>query len=259
MTNFAFAMPVPAKKTDEQWHHLNEMLGKTVSSILNQSRNDFRVYVAGHDFPEILSSFNDSRIEFISVDYKRISDPAQGRKDKNRKRWAIAARFREAGGGYFMYMDSDDYVHRDLVQYVHEDNNRVGYFIREGYALDYKGKRVAPIPGAWKKNFNEVCGSSGMIYFGPEDLPRSPYSRFSLRTEAYFKVRNHKVFETIEWRGGRTAPVPFPAGIYNVNNELNLSNILVRTEERQRELANAIAKLEITDPGDILQEFGIEL
>ena len=257
MVNFAFAIPIAPYHHPEQWGHLSTMLAETLRSVLNQRNPNFRAFVAGHERPDVLDTVDDPRIEFIDVGFDKPTSSDERRRDKRYKRWAIAARFRKLGGGYFMYLDADDYVHRDLTEYVLTDDNKAGYFIADGYALDYRNRVLAPIPGAWRKPYNHVCGSSGIVYFEEEDLPKMPYPDQKLRLNNYFKIRNHLSFEDVSLRGILSAPIPFPAGIYNVNNALNLSNELVRSEERQEQLIAGIAKRRIKDTAQISEDFGI--
>lgn len=255
--NFVFAIPIAGYSNDTQWEHLSELLLRTVRSALNQRDPNFRIFIAGHERPERLDEITDERVEFISVSFDKPTSPKARRQDKTRKRWAIAARYRTLGGGYFMYLDADDYVHRDLVGYVLEDDSRSGYFIPEGYALDYKNATLAPIPGAWRKPFNHVCGSSGIVYFRERDLPRNPFPEQRLRRDKYFKIRNHLSFQDVALGERPNTPVPFRAAIYNVNNELNLSNVIVRTPERQQRLIEGIRKRKIKDDKEILEAFGV--
>ena len=256
-TSFIFAIPVAPFVDQKQWDHLNELLLATLRSALNQSNANFRILVAGHERPEALDQVGDDRVEFVPVAFPKPSDPRSRRQDKRRKRWAIAARFRQMGGGYFMYLDADDYVHRDLVQFVLDDDNKSGYFIPEGYALDYKNGVLATIPGAWRKPFNHVCGSSGIVYFRPQDLPKAPYPVQRLATQPYFKYRNHLSFQDVSLTDRPNTAIPFRAAIYVVNNDINLSNVIVRTPERQERLIAGIKKRRIEDDSAILQQFGV--
>jgi len=256
--NFVFAIPIAGYTSPTQWEHLSELLLRTIRSTLNQGNPHFKVFVAGHERPARLDEITDERVEFIPVEFAKPTTPRGRRQDKTRKRWAIAAHYRKLGGGYFMYLDADDYVHRNLVDHVLTDDNRSGYFIPEGYALDYKNANLAPIPGAWRKPFNHVCGSSGIVYFEPDDLPRKPFPQQWLRKEPYFKIRNHLSFQDVSLREQPNSPIPFPAAIYNVNNALNLSNVIVRTPERQLRLIEGIRKRKIKDDRPILEAFGVE-
>jgi predicted O-methyltransferase YrrM len=241
MKIFHFAIPVAPRRDAEQWARVNELLALTLGSIRNQSDDRYVIHVCAHERPAALDDPANAAVRFIQVDFPRPADDRTKRRDKRQKRWQIARAVREMGGGYFMHMDADDLVHRDLVRYILGDHNENGYVIREGYALDFGNRRVAPIPGAFRKGFNRVCGSSGVMYLLPGDLPSMPYNE-KQGTTLFERITSHKYYEDGNGRKDRPlTSVPFPAGVYMLNNGVNLSNILVRTEERQLELIRGIA------------------
>ena len=253
-----FAIPISPKLSDEQWDHLDALLTLTLESIDNQTDKNYTVYVCGHSCPPAVASGSFKNVEFLQADFPVPTSDDQRRRDKRRKRWRIATEVHKRGGGYYMYLDADDLVHKDLVAYVRSDNNEVGYLITHGYALDYANRRIAPIPGAWRKQFNEVCGSSGIVYMLPEDLPTEPYPSEPNLDLLYFQISNHTRFATMAMREGKQlAPLPFPGGIYTLNHALNLSSILVRTEERQVKLIESIKRLKIDDVSEINDNFGL--
>lgn len=252
-----FAIPVSARKDDAQWSRVNELLKLTLGSILNQTSDRYKIFVCGHDRPEVLSEYSLPSIKFIGVDFPLPQTDKAKRRDKRRKRWEIAREVRRLGGGYYMFMDADDLVHRDFVQFITSNDNQVGYLINKGYALDFTNRRIAPIPGAFNRDFNRVCGSSGAVYLLPEDLPDGEYDP-ERQDLLYTQIRNHKYFEEGPMRGGKTlTALPFAAGVYTLNNSINLSNLLVRTEDRQLSLIEGIKTLALTDPDSIADDFGL--
>lgn len=251
-----FAIPLAPRKDDAQWTRVNELLTLTLGSLVNQSDSRYRIHICGQDRPEALDDPRFADVSFIRATFAPPASDAAKRRDKRGKRWLIAQHVRKEGGGYFMHMDADDLIHRDLVRHMVTDHNQVGYVIREGYAMDFANRRIAPIPGAFNKPFNSVCGSSGAVYMLPEDLPSFAYGKGD-GSLLYERVRNHGFFAEGRGRGGRQLePVPFRAGIYTLNNALNLSNILVRSEDRQMELIRGIAIRAIVDTGEIARDFG---
>lgn len=256
---FFFAIPISPKLSDEQWDHLDALLTLTLRSIENQTDHNYTAYVCGHTCPPVVARGNFRNVEFLKADFPTPASDDQRRRDKRRKRWTIASQVRKRGGGYYMYLDADDLVHKDLVSHILSDDNQVGYLIADGYALDYLNRRIAPIPGAWRKQFNEVCGSSGVVYMQPEDLPAEPYPAEPDLDLLYFQISNHTRFASMPMRQGKLLePIPFPAGIYTLNHSLNLSSILVRTEERQVKLIESIKRLKIDNVDSIEDDFGLD-
>jgi hypothetical protein len=253
------AIPLAAKKDNEQWARVNELLALTLGSIQNQKSSNFTALVCGHDVPNCLKNSDLKNVEFLTVDFAKPKSAAEGRQDKNRKRRAIAVDVRRRGGGYFMYLDADDLIHRDLVQTITEDDNGTGYLISKGYALDYNNRRIAPVPGVWNKRFDEVCGSSGIIQYEKQDLPNKGYPEEVNRDLLFFSIRNHTEFETSEIRNGKKlVAIEYPAAVYCVNNSINISNTLVRTEHRQKQLIDKIAERRIFELGAIRRDFALD-
>jgi len=252
-----FAIPLSAKVNDQQWVRLNELLGLTLDSLANQSDQNLRAFICGHHVPDVLGGARYPFVEFIKADFPVPTTDNLKRKDKRHKRWEIARRVRGLGGGYFMYLDGDDLVHRDLVKFIRQDDNKVGYLITDGYALDFTNKVIAPIPGAFSKRFNEVCGSSGIVYLLESDLPNNDY-REAAGDTLYGRIGNHTHFEKLPMRDGKMlSPVPFPAAVYTLNNSLNLSNILVRTGDRQLALINSIKNHSVVSAEQVAPAFGL--
>jgi hypothetical protein len=258
MRHVFFAIPIAPKRSEEQWERLNDLLRLVLNSISNQDSEAHTALVCGHEEPDCLSEFASSNVEFVLAEFRRPLSEAEGRRDKGRKRWQIATEVRRRGGGYYMYLDADDLVHRRLVSHIVGDDNRTGYIIQRGYALDYSSRAIAPIPGVWRKNFNNVCGSSGIIYFTPDDLPTQAYPAAPIEGALFFKVRNHTMFDNPDIVNGRPlAPIPFAAGIYTLNHSINLSYVLIRTQERQDALALAIKKQRLHDTSQIEVDFNL--
>jgi hypothetical protein len=242
------------------WSKVNELLYHTLNSIKGQANQNFIAFVCGHDYPDVMSEFESERFIFIRANFERPDSPERGRVDKRNKRHLIANEIHRRQGGYMMYLDADDFVHKDLVDFVLKDNNRRGYVLSKGYAFDYSNRVLGIIPGVWRKNFSSVCGSSGIVYFRPEDLPLTgPEAKKNTADNdllLFFKVRNHKAFEEMIFGDeGHLDPIPFPAGVYVINNSLNLSYVLIRDNKRQEDLENAVKKWCVYNQSTILEDF----
>lgn len=259
MRHVYFAIPIAPKRSDEQWSRLNDLLRLVLNSLHAQDSRSFTALVCGHERPDCVSEFPPETAEFVPAEFRKPLSEAEGRRDKGRKRWQIATEVRKRGGGYYMYLDADDLIHRHLVSHIVRDDNRKGYIIQRGFALDYASKLIAPIPGVWRKNFNNVCGSSGILYYGVEDLPADPYPAPPTDDILFFKVRNHTMFDSEDIaKGSPLSPVPFAACIYTLNHSINLSYVLIRPQDRQDALARAIKKMAIKDTSEIERDFALE-
>jgi hypothetical protein len=243
MNKVYFAIPVAPRRDEDQWQRVGTLLDGTLKSLANQDDSNYVAIVCGHERPDCLDLFPTDQVVFLQAAFDRPTTVEDGRRDKRRKRRQIATEVRARGGGYYMYLDGDDRVHRSLVSTIRADDNGVGYIIPRGYAYDHSNDVFAPIPGAWSLSFDRVCGSSGIVFFRPEDLPATNHPDKPDKDLLYFKVRNHKAFSEFREIGGEDlTQLDFPAAVYVLNHSLNLSDRLVRTEERQQELIDGIAK-----------------
>jgi hypothetical protein len=239
-----FGISLASKQASPDWGRTTKLLSHTLDSLLAQSNPEFEVVVCGHDRPG-LDQFADGRIRFIESDIRPPADPRRFREDKMRKRRLIGSALREMGGGYFYPLDADDLVHREFVAHIRNTDNRRGYVVVAGYALDFAEKRLAPIPGVWKADFNRVCGSSALLYFLENELPVGGENEDDL----YFNLfQSHAYWPVVAQEHGRPLDdVPFAAAVYVLNHAQNLSFGLQRKGDRT---ANILASLEQNALGD---------
>jgi hypothetical protein len=184
--------------------------------VLAQKNQNFKIFIACHDLPQG-KIFNNPKINFLKADFPVPKNYDEQMQDKGKKRRMLEAAMHEHGDGYFMLLDSDDLVSNNLAEYVLNDNNRRGYVIKDGYKLNKSTMRFQKIDGY----FNHTCGSSTIFYFKREDLP--PHSN---DPHTYFcdKFQNHTTFMQDSIDLGRPLDlIPFPAGIYVVDNGENHS------------------------------------
>jgi hypothetical protein len=250
-TPLVFGISLASRQVSSDWTRTSDLLGHTLRSLLAQSDSRFEVMVCGHEQPEI-EEMNDSRVRFIVSDAKPPTDPRRYRTDKMRKRRLIGAALRELGGGYFFPLDADDLVHRDFVKHVRETDNKRGYAIMSGYALDYSGRKLAPIPGVWASDYNRVCGSSALIYFHEDELPLDGENEEDL----YFNLfQSHAYWPVMaEEFGRRLDPLPFAAGVYVLNHSQNLSFGLQRRGARTDNIIASVERNALEDGLTILEE-----
>ena len=251
VTPLVFGISLASKQVSSDWARTTELLGHTLASLLAQSDPRFEVIICGHDRPE-LEAMRDPRVRFITADAKPPTDPRKYRTDKMRKRRLIGMALRELGGGYFFPLDADDLVHIDVVRHVRETDNKRGYVITSGYALDYAGQKLAPIPGVWSSDYNRVCGSSALIYFEPDELPVDGDNE----EELYFNLfQSHAYWPVLaEEFGRRLDPLPFPAGVYVLNHSQNLSFGLQRRGSRTDNIIASVERNALSDGERILSE-----
>jgi hypothetical protein len=245
-----------SKRVAADWALTETLLRRTLRSVLNQDEPRWRAVICGHDRPD-LPELDDPRITFMESDIDPPSEARNFRRDKMWKRRLAAAVLRDLGGGYFCPLDADDLIHRGLVGHVLESDNRRGYGIGHGYVEDFANERLAPVPGVWSAPFDRVCGSSAMLYFDADELPRDgrpdPELGFNLfQAHAYWPIVAEELGRPLEH-------IPFPAGVYVVNHSQNLSFGLQRAGTRTANVIASIERHAVTDREGILrEEFGQE-
>jgi hypothetical protein len=251
---FMFGISLASKGASADWGRTQELLGHTLRSLLNQSDPRFSVVICGHERPD-LPELADPRFLFTKCDRRPPMRSDGFRADKMRKRRLIASVLRKRGGGYFFPLDADDLVHRDVVAHTLSDDNRKGYLIDRGYALDYGSGILAPIPGAWSVPFDRVCGSSAVIFFRPEELPTGG----DIDKDLYFNLfQSHAYWPIVAEEFDRSfTSFPFAGGIYVVNHAQNLSFRLQRAGVRTANIIDAISRNALSGKDETLEsEFG---
>lgn len=260
MTNFFFCIPLKPRARSSNWEHTIELLGQTLRSIFNQTDPNFLVLIAGHDRPE-LPELQDPRVSFHEVSFPIPKDGAEGKRDQTRKTHFLGAVAKEHGGGYIMFVDSDDLVHKDIVRFVRADDNRAGYMIRAGYVLDTATGRLGKFSGNPPRQFFNHCGTSSIIYFSPEDLPDCTPDKTDLVPGNSFmeSVWGHGSWEAkLLERDIYPATLPFRGSVYRLNTGDNASYTYRRDERTIRRLVSNVDKYPVSL--EVLKrDFGLEL
>lgn len=241
-----FGISLRASTTSTDWPRFGRLLQATLHSVFRQTDNRFRVLICGHDAPDI-PELSDPRVEYIAARWEPPSqDPRKYETDKNRKRFVMGLRLRSLGGGFYMQLDSDDLLHRDLVAFA-MNSGANGCVVQKGYALDSYNQLVAPVPGAWSVDIDRVCGSTAIVDYRPEDIA-STLPEDATHRAKFSEDKNHAYIRSTNDEYGRTlAPVPFGAVIYVINTADNLSFATMRAGVRGAGLLNNIREHRITD------------
>jgi len=226
-----FGIPLRSSRSCADWKRVSELLQHTLDSVFRQSDPRYRVLICGHEFPN-LPELADRRVELIRT--KWSPPPTKGfQRDKHLKRFVMGLRLRSLGGGFFMQLDADDLVHKDLAAAALAPGRERGCIIARGYALDYANKIIAPVPGAWPVELDRICGSTAIVYYEPDEIPdempTNPRAS-ELRTSHKFAddSTHPSVWQASAEYGKPLVALPFPAVIYVVNTSENISFVRER-------------------------------
>ncbi len=227
MLAFITSLRHPRNAVD--YSRVEELLLETLHSVTQQTSDDFVVIVVGNREPSVELP---DKVHFVKVSYGppaprdvRVSRSPFIR-DKGTKIGVGLIKALEFDPDYVMIFDADDFVHRDLVQFVGERPGRPGWVIDEGWMYSRNRRAVRPI-----SDFNRTCGTSFIIPFDvygvPTDLDVTA-SKAEIR-EAYGEriskiIGAHKW--AVEWhaeRGRVLERLPFPGAVYHVDTGENHS------------------------------------
>lgn len=226
-----FGIPLISSRSCADWQRVSELLQHTLNSVLRQSDPRYRVMICGHEFPD-LPQLADRRVELIRTRWSPPL-PTALNKDKHLKRFVMGLRLRSLDGGYFMQLDADDLVHKDIAAAILAPGREHGCVITLGYALDYANKAIAPVPGAWPVELDRICGSTAVVYYEPDEIPDElPTDPRAFKLRKSFKFADDSTHPSV-WQasaeyGKPLAALPFPAVIYTVNTDENISFVRSR-------------------------------
>ncbi len=255
---FVFAITLASAQTVPDWEHTKLLLGQTLRSVLGQTDADWTAIIAGHEMPDI-PEMADDRVEFVAIHRRPPSDKSQFRGDKSAKRHVLGRRLAQMGGGYFMQLDADDLVRDDLVASLRGGDHVNGAVATRGYALDYRNRLLAPVPGAWRHDLNHVCGSCSVVRYAKADLP----GRKQRNNEAnlvFNMTRQHAYTSVAMEELGRPLEIfAEPMVIYLINHGQSLSFSMQKSGDRGQNIVDAVARhaLPAAEAEAILARFGL--
>lgn len=197
-------------------------LTATLKSLNQQTSKNFHIFVAGTDEPELDPSLTRS-FQFIHTPSLAGDDKMSKRADGANKRFTIARHARELGGGYMMFVDSDDLVSRNLVSYVEQNPHPSGYLATDGYLFGSMSGRISPFPFPGYEDYplDQICGTCAIVYYAPDDLPS-----FDGEPCAFARIygAGHRFVRRFAFDEGRPlAKLPFRSVAYVKETEQNLS------------------------------------
>jgi hypothetical protein len=207
-----FVIPVKSKTVSSNWTYFSSLVNRSINSICNQSKSNFKVLVVCHEIPK--TNFeNDSRVEFLKVKFappilkNNADDRWLKEADKGKKLKFGAEYSATLGAEYMMTVDSDDCISNKISEYVfkNSDDSIPGWYVKQGY-LYPEGKKYAYLN---LKNFNHVCGSGVIIK--PELIDLMYGDNF------WFKHERSQLEN-----GLSLLPLPFTGAIYSILNGTNI-------------------------------------
>jgi hypothetical protein len=227
---FAFGIPMKSRRIAKNWPDTLRVFGRTLRSILRQTRSDFRVFVACHETPDV-PELADPRVEVLVAPFDIPCFKTEFMIDKHRKRELIAVRWRQLGGGYLMYVDYDDLVSDRIVAHVLAQAPTRGFLAWWGWDYSERTGRVALSP-----RFHRTCGTNCAINWAPAELPETLFQRQDVLFRRTVEVGNNGTARLFRQRGEPLMKFPFPAVTYVREHGDNATDVLHTDGWRRRAL-----------------------
>jgi hypothetical protein len=211
----------------DDYGRCEELLQGTLMSIVQQSCDDWVAIIVGNRRPAFELP---KRTVFVEVGFPPPSvkkgprtGPASVIWDKGTKNAIGLVAAQEFRPEYVMFVDADDYVHRDLASFVHDRPDHAGWVVNRGWM--YSRARNAY---RLRRRFYTVCGTSFIIPFDAYEVPSHLTVSSTQREIAdAFGERLENTLEhgfAFDWwrRHGRTLEsLPFPGAVYHVDHGEN--------------------------------------
>lgn len=237
-----FVIPIRHPKTVKDKAHQKECLTQLLSSMANQSSDNWRAIIVANKgqllptLPENVSVVN-VNLKATAHEDSTISkeDMFEAVRTDKGSRIAAAMPF-VSDASQLMVVDDDDVLHKDLVSFVTSNPTDAFWYIDQGYFWESGSRRVGKMSGLYK-----LCGTSLI-------LPKLSYAMFSeddLGNEYIInELGSHKlIFDRFPVASGVWKPIPFRAAIYRVQHE-NASLTKYAAESRiSISSGNAVSRL----------------
>lgn len=231
---FYFGITLKSRQVCADWDETQSVLRRTVRSIRAQGP-EARILIACHEQPRLDDERN---VTFLPVNFPVPKTIEEKKRDQFAKFFILGMHLKTLGGGYFMSMDYDDLVSRNLLRYVRANLHENGYIFSYGWVLDVGSGVIFPLPyqaagdGKLKRlmarhllamsyRFDLACGSCAMFAFSSAELPSYPHE--PCRFTTIFSNGHHRWLDlSVELRRPVAIPphrfITYVAGLRGCNS-----------------------------------------
>lgn len=228
MLLFVTSMRHPDNADDYSYNE--KLLRQTLSSISQQTSEDYAVVVVGNQLP----SFElPARVQFVETSFAppaRVNGPHADRsgfiRDKGSKIGLGLIAAQDLNPDWVMIFDADDFVHRDLAKFVESQPDGPGWVIEDGliYSQARNGFRRQP-------SFHRTCGTSYIVPFDSYRVPTQLTANASQEevVESFGEVLPNIIGahrNAVAWHrdhGRILSRLPFVGAVYHVDTGENHS------------------------------------
>ncbi|GGD40804.1 glycosyltransferase family A protein [Muriicola marianensis] len=210
---FVFVIPVKSSVVSNDWALFSKLLERTLRSVVGQTNPNFKVIISCHEIPTL--DYSSDKLIFHQVSFPSPVLDGLSAEEKNRTReddkarkilegLSVAMKFDPE---YVMVLDSDDCVHKNLVERTLNSGRDVpGWYMKQGYIY----RESANIAFQNLQNFHTLCGSSIIV------KPRYLKAFISEEPLKYYHHEKIRITDQAD-----LLPFPYPAVVYSIGNGEN--------------------------------------
>ncbi len=187
-----FGIPLAPKCRINYWEKSQDNLNRTLNSLENQSSNNYNVVLVRTDHDKIRLD-KEYRNLFI-LDNPDLEEFSIDKDNKTRAamymHWELKAKF-------FQRLDSDDLIHKNLVKFVEDNDNKYGWLIQYGYFYKPDINVIISFDNFWQH-----CGSSSIINYTENECKNGPEHEFHHQKIPANRMKIEKPLSIIPFRAG---------------------------------------------------------
>lgn len=241
-----FIIPVRARAASKNWSLLEELLSRTLLSLVGQTDPRWRAIIVCHDKPAAIDKLSD-KLVCLQVKTEVPTNSSEMMDDKRGKtsigiRYAAEMANQES---WICILDPDDLVHKDVTKFVHDSPSSGGWYVSHGYAARRRPKIMLSL-----SSYENVCGSSFFLRF-------NPWLKSSSDLECFVNLVNrghHLRRELFDQSGLPLQAIPFFAGVYTVETGENWSGSFIALRGGYRRMIRQIKDYRFVNK-DIIEDF----
>lgn len=217
-TIITFVVPVRHQDDVEDWPGIKATLSQTMASIAGQSHPAWRaVLVAneGADLPALPDGFE---VVWVNFPSNRLDPNARDREalyqavrlDKGRR--VLAGMLSRRDTQFYMIVDYDDFVSKELVGFVAKNPGANGWKLGDGYVWADGGRLLF-----LHDDFSTICGTCLIVRADLYDLPPD----FASASDEYVRAMlgsHRKIGEILAQKNTPLAPLPFRGATYRIGH-----------------------------------------
>jgi hypothetical protein len=249
--SFTFAIALVARRSANDWDRVQDLLDLALASLLGQTEQDFKVVIAGHEWPRLP---DDPRIGFLAAEWP-VEAPGLRNADSGRKHHAVCEHL-HSGGGLLMFVDANDWIDVCTVEAARRmiPLECAGGLTDSGVVIDFRILRCAavPDPRIFDDAYHRICGSGGIIRLeagAHDDVRRNPY----------VMLRPHNSWvEHAEAAGLALTRLPL-LGSYVINHSENHSEVHGPQAQWRAEMMRAVNRQGRALSHGLAARFGLKL